>query len=750
MPESKVSNQQMNPQLGGIAARNQNQGGNNRGQIPPLIRLREIAKQSSLNEVLGTWLDRARSGATIDLIKLKDLSTRVRYRQPIKATCKGTELDLGHDGTEAVFLEQAEEAEQALQTNLDDSFGRADKENESLMSTFKSALSTLRMYSRHQATEADVDKSVRRFANLKMFLEYGGNLHSTTNVRKLERTIEKIPKNVLKNASPHVTYKTYAKAEHRRYETGTPLLSFHRGFKVTNNFLGKSRRSRAYRQNLRAITASALILGGHDGHEKALKVKELLTEINKHTDIGYLEKKEDVVQRVLENLDRHCDVDALIEDLVFARDSYKLTRGLESAFHFKLSGLPVGITEEDYRAICTALSKLRDSPDCMAVLQNVLRRISDNCPGYKLTKPTNVRRDLEFAVPDDPFADCLGPNPGKPDRARNAIAKWAEVMSPWESKERDALALVLNNIENDVEDPTERARMYSDAARAFSAIYRRAMSPGDQSLLLMSCLISPNARRSEHLGYVNFMKKRLENKQDIDDDIKQDIAKNIRRDGKGKARKDKIRNVKNEVKSEVKFDNDKKIDNDNLDKKTSKKKTKASLLDQYKKSSRMPRKKSHHKPLRNKFDPNKVLLEPIEEEPTTLDTEMKIEESPRKEKNVPAEDEPPVKDSDKKASDNVADDGGDDGGNNDIKADNDGDGDHSDFGGPHVLESAMGLSGSAYVNQDTNNDDDDYSDGSDPDGGDELKQVEITKEELYQTPGDPEPKKKPENSKQED
>lgn len=749
--------QQVNPQLGRAAAANQGNDGNNPEEFLSVSGINEHVQGATLNEALDTWLNRAVSGTTDNLLALKTLSTGVRHNEWATVPLKGGSKLLNPQEVKEAFNEQSKKLDERLKSNLYKNLPKKDKGIDALYNTFKSAVRTLRRYAYpspigRNVTETDVNKSILRFTNLKLFAMYGHELHSDMNVEKLQSTIAMIPKGVLENASPDFTYENYAKAEYRGLETGTPLLSFqsgffHRGFRATDSTFGKGKDSRAYRQKLRALTASALILGGPDGDEKALRVKDLLTEINNQPEIAYYGKKEDMIQRVLDKLGKHCDADTLIEDLTFELEAHKLMRDLVAGVNLSQFGMSVGMNEKDYKELCTRLPQLGNTPDRMTVLQNILGKVRGSDPGYDLSDPTDLLPDINFAVLDNPLTDSVNDAPKDPDRAQAAITKWAEVLIPQGSRVQNTFKAVFSNIEKDVKKPK---KWYADAARAYIGFYKGGMSTEDKSLLLLSCLRKPGALRSEHMARVKYMKEKLETKQDIKEEIQDDIKDNIK-DGINKNKSKNIKHdskkevgqgnkLKDEVKYDVKSDNDKKIDNDDIGKKSIKKKAKTSSFNDFKKGRTLRR--------LHKFKPDKIFLDPINEDPdapeTQIKTDIKDEEEPNKKKEVNAKDKPSVKHIAENLADNVA--GG--GVDNDIKADDSADSDHSDSDDSRDAENVDVRIPVKDMNYDAGVDDD--ADNVDPDGGDDMKKIEITDDERYITPGGPEPAKGPDNTKQED
>ena len=385
-----------------------------------------------------------------------------------------------------------------------------DKRAKFLFKGYKRFLTTIQQYADKSATYTDMKKRYQGFTNLKLFLTHGGDLHSTSRGNKLMRTVARIPENVLKNASENVTYKDYAAADYLKQEKGKlPLLSFH-GYKATGSLFGMGKHSQAYREKLRAITASAQILGGV---ETAVKVKELLSEIDGLPNMGKGGKKEDVVDRILKSLETQSDPDTLVSELNFELQRHKLAQRFNvDTVDANLS--EIGLIDEADQGSASVgdeLQKLDGVPNRVTVFENLNTNIRANADGYTLEKPNKLLHDLRFITqPGDPVANALKPRPVNRKTARQAIHTWANLMTKKGSAVRNNIESEMKKIEQS-NDSKESDKMYLRAAEAFADIDKSDLSADDQCALLLRCLKDPSARQSENLGTGN-----------LKDDIKTD------------------------------------------------------------------------------------------------------------------------------------------------------------------------------------------------------------------------------------
>lgn len=510
MPEDSTStgikSQQVNPQSTGVVAPNQNDADRAQAGRAP----NNAVRNKALDRSVSTWRKRVEGDDKRNFLNLKKLSTLVRYGKGMTRTINGhrwyynpDEVKEGHDNTVAELKKRSSDS-------LYKAYGGRNKKSISLFKKCKGVLTTLKQYARRSAKASDVEKRIRGFANLKLFLDHGGDLHSTSRGDKLQRTIARIPQRVLQNASEAVTYRDYGFAEHLAKGHGRlPLLSFH-GFKATGNWFSRGPLSRVYREKLRAITASALLLGGI---KKAVKVKELLTEINKFPDMGKLGKKEDIVDRALRSLEDHGDLDTVISELNFELQRNRMAQKFNADDHLNKSGL-IGGADPDFGNVGDELQKLDGLRNRVTVFENLNADFETKQDGYTLDRPHNLLRDLRFIMQPDPVRSVLKSSPNNAAAAQNAIYTWVNLMTQEGSAARKDIVREMERIEQS-NSSQGAADIYLRVAKAFAAVEKSHRSVDDQCTLLMNCLKQPDKRQSMNLG-------RKFVKVEIDDDIKYD------------------------------------------------------------------------------------------------------------------------------------------------------------------------------------------------------------------------------------
>ena len=465
----------------------------------------QLATLGSLKKTLNEWTGRARGCATEDIIKLSKLSSAQHMGCGTRVSLRGQRYKVGSQYVAQLLDIEADRAVKTENTRLARTYGAKDNRTVSLISKYKGFVKALQARAFGTTGKADVEERQQGLTNLQLFIRHGGKLHSTSRDRKLERTLAKIPAKVLKKASGHVNTLDYAVAEHLGIGVADhvqggrklPLLSFH-GFKATKSWFGMDNKSRAYREDLRAITASAHILGGVG---KALKVKQLLTEIESRggkPEVGG--RREDMAKRVLENLETHCDPDALIEDLQFELRRHDILRGVRESRYDGAKKL--------YPQIRDTIAKLSANPNRATIIASIGYLIGQqidgkqNIKGYRADNPENLLRDLEFIAEENPIASFMERQPGNADAARFAVALWVRLMTSADSGDRAKLNIQMDKIRSgqyeDDQDDT-----YLNAVHTFGLIDKTEMSAESQSALLLSCLSHPDHPADYHLAQID-------------------------------------------------------------------------------------------------------------------------------------------------------------------------------------------------------------------------------------------------------
>ena len=522
MPEDRIKNS-VRPQPTGITRPSQNDAGRAQGG-PSHRTLDNAVKNDALQRPLRKWRDRGKGITFQYFVDLTRISNRIRHGQAMTLRAHGqdwlhtpdelkTSLNLTVDG---LLKDPKHDLRSALEGNY-----RNDKGAKFLFKSYRHLLSTIQQYADRSATYKDVEARHRGFTNLKLFLAHGGDLHSTSRRNKLQRTVAMIPENVLKNASKTVTYKDYATADHLKQEKGKlPLLSFH-GYKATGSWFGMDKKSQVYREKLRAITASALLLGREDeAVEKTLKVKELLHQINKLPNMGKGGRKEDVVDRILKSLETLDNPDALINELNFELQRHKLAQKFNIDANIGKTGL-ADEADQDSANVGKELQKLDGVPNRLTVIEHLNTKFDARADGYTLDQPHNLLDDLRFITqPGDPVANVLKSHQGDGEAAQNAIYTWADLMTKRGSAVRDGIHLEVQRIEQS-NDSKASADVYLRVAQAFADTDKSDLSVDDQSTLLLSLLRDLSAPPSIKPGAGGLG-------NDIKDDINNDNDPGVR------------------------------------------------------------------------------------------------------------------------------------------------------------------------------------------------------------------------------
>ena len=551
--------QQNAPQSTGNAAPNQAA----RLDAGSLKFINKKAREASLNRSLGAWAGRADdSKARMAFARLAKWSTSIRRNQGAIVGSHGIYEEFDPEELKEHLTEEADRAVRALGERLFADLGNTNKVARSLHSKYQNAIATLQQYSQGSANLTDAQAHMRGFTNLKLFAAFGGDLHSTRGGKnKLTRTIAKIPKKVLMNASEDVTFKDYGKADHLKFEGAKRrLLSFHIGFKTTRSWLGKDKHSRAYRENLRAITASALLLGGF---KAAVQIKEVLSKINSLRRFADSKSREDIVANALARLAEHGDVNALMDDLVFEVERHLLLESHASLYDHLLA---TNDEKEFYKTVRSKLKILEKLSERRQIIQNLGKKIQGKERGYYPNgprRPYNLLRDLKGVTDENPIEYFLKLLPNDAQSAQTAIDIWVGLMTREGSTERDKIYREITKIDNE-KGTRNREAIYFNAARSFADIDKRNFSIAEQCVLLHSCLRQPFAEASTHRKKLERWKainqknkldiinesapKPLQDSSNVDTDDKKDIKQDL--DSNSNINKN------SEIKDDVKYDRD--------------------------------------------------------------------------------------------------------------------------------------------------------------------------------------------------
>lgn len=486
----------------------------------------DIPRDFTLMVARRKWRARAKGGANEDFDNLMVLSTALRHGKGVKMRSNVADWTFAPEQVGPLLDKESNFLLSAAKNALPG--GTLDKCEKILLDKYKTAVLALRQYAHGSATFDQVKASVRGFTNLKLFVNHGGDLHSSEKGNKLERTLAKIPEIVFRNASPDVTVSDYTKADLQKTNltwTGRQqrLLSFH-GFKATDSWFGMDNKSRAYREDLRALTASALVLGGD---EKALEVKQLLTSIDDNPVFGTADiKKEDMAKNALEKLATHGDVDALIDDL-----KYKLQRRelLGAIWYNCWPRYGRRDLNRFYSDVLKEMEKLDKTPHRMTVARNLADSFNDaGRRDYYVHHPHQLVRTLRNMSRPDPIRFVVRPDDRDKRKANakpalDAVVDWISTMTPLGSREQADLSLAIKKLEQKKHKRNRDHALYY-AARAFAFIDKSRMSVEDQSSVLLSCLKNPFADGSVHLRKVASQKAAQNLAQDVKQEAKIDIV----------------------------------------------------------------------------------------------------------------------------------------------------------------------------------------------------------------------------------